>query len=534
MKFGPAKTKDAVGGILAHSLRVGIQRFPKGMVLGAGEISALVAAGITEVTIATVEVDDLGEDLAAERIAAKFLRRGISVTEPVAGRVNLVAEQAGILRVNSGAINAMNSVDEALTVATLPDYAHVEQNALIATIKVIPYGVHKSSIDQFCDLAKADVFCLHPFRPLVVDLIMTRTKDFKESLIQKGRKSVADRIASMGLHLRESVVVDHETAKVAAAIRASTADLILVLAASATSDRNDVIPAAIQRAGGQVVRFGMPVDPGNLLVLGKRENGTIVGLPGCARAPALNGADWVLERLAAQLDVSHHSIAQMGVGGLLKEIPQRIQPRAKTAQHQGPQVGLLLAAGSSSRMGSQDKLLRQIDGISLLRRSSIALLDSDVSDVYVTIQAGSELHREALADLPVTIVEVHDAAVGMSASIRGGMAAIPVQTRAVVVGLADMPEITPTHYNSILAAHDPAKNHLIVCPVTPDGRRGHPVLFDMRFSENLQSITGDQGARQIIQAVPEFVHEVRMDSQAVVCDLDTPEAWKRWQARRRP
>ena len=73
--------------------------------------------------------------------------------------------------------------------------------------------------------------------------------------------------------------------------------------------------------------FGMPVDPGNLLFLGELSGRTVIGLPGCARAPALNGADWVLSREICGISVSARDIAGMGVGGLLKEIPTRPQPR---------------------------------------------------------------------------------------------------------------------------------------------------------------------------------------------------------------
>ena len=102
---------------------------------------------------------------------------------------------------------------------------------------------------------------------------------------------------------------------------------MLILTGSATSDIDDVAPSALRAAGGQIERFGMPVDPGNLLFLGARDGQDVIGLPGCARAPALNGADWVLSRIVCGVPVSDSDIAGMGVGGLLKEIPTRPQPR---------------------------------------------------------------------------------------------------------------------------------------------------------------------------------------------------------------
>jgi molybdenum cofactor cytidylyltransferase len=119
----------------------------------------------------------------------------------------------------------------------------------------------------------------------------------------------------------------HETPAIAEALARLPGEMLMILTGTATSDLHDTAPQALRRAGGQVARFGMPVDPGNLLFLGTLGERPVIGLPGCARSPALNGADWVLERLACGLAVTDDDIAAMGVGGLLKEIPIRPQPR---------------------------------------------------------------------------------------------------------------------------------------------------------------------------------------------------------------
>src|SRR5690606_9598904 len=105
----------------------------------------------------------------------------------------------------------------------------------------------------------------------------------------------------------------HDAAAVEAAIRAMSpdCDMVVVFGASAMCDPDDVIPAAIRRAGGEVLRTGMPVDPGNLLVLGRLGDKPVLGAPGCARSPKENGFDWVLDRLVAGLDVTASDIAGM-------------------------------------------------------------------------------------------------------------------------------------------------------------------------------------------------------------------------------
>jgi molybdenum cofactor cytidylyltransferase len=143
----------------------------------------------------------------------------------------------------------------------------------------------------------------------------------------KGRRAIAARLDRLGVALTPPVEVAHRIEALAAAIAAAPGELVLVLTASATSDPADVAPAALRLAGGRVDRVGMPVDPGNLLFLGALGERPVVGLPGCARSPALNGADWVMERLICGIPVSAADIAGMGVGGLLAEIPTRPRPR---------------------------------------------------------------------------------------------------------------------------------------------------------------------------------------------------------------
>lgn len=528
MKFGRVPSARAGGLILAHSVRAGAERLKKGSVLSDADIRILVEAGVPDVTVATLEAGDIHEDSAAQLVGQALQGAHMSLTEPFAGRVNLVAEADGVLSLRPEAVTAVNSVDEAITLATLPAFARVRKGTLLATIKIIPYGVARQSLEAAIGVAGADALTVVPFLPRTYDLILTSTPGFKDSLLVKGQKAAESRAAALAWVMRSCATVDHNCEAVAAAIADSAADIVLILGASATSDRRDVIPAGLVEAGGEVIRFGMPVDPGNLLVLGRRGGQSVVGLPGCARAPALNGADWVLERLAAGLPMTDDDFARMGLGGLLKEVPDRIQPRAMRKTANGPVSAVLLAAGASSRMGGENKLLRRIEGVPLLRRSAETLLAANIDECVVVIPPDAAALRQTLEGLSVRIVEAADAALGMSASLRAGVSSVRGGAKAVLVALADMPDVTPEAINTVIKAHDAAKGRLIICPVDGAGKRGHPVLFDRRYFESLLEQSGDRGARDVLRAVPEAVYEVRLDA-AVTCDLDTPDDWRDWE-----
>ena len=325
MKFGSVAVEDAEGAVLAHSLKLESGALRKGRVLDLSDVQALRAQGIQEVTVARFDPGDMPEDAAAAALGDCLTASGLRLGEVFTGRVNLIAEGPGVVRIDADAIAALNAVDEGLTIATVPDLQRVEADQLVGTVKVIPYALPEPTVRAGIAALGAGAIRHCAFEGGVARLVMTKTPGFKDSLLIKGEEIVRARVEALGYVLESVVTVPHEETAVAEALR--PADLTLILGASATSDRADVAPAAVVRAGGQIDRFGMPVDPGNLLFLGQLAGNPVVGLPGCARSPALNGVDWVLERLSARIAVEGADIAAMGVGGLLKEMTGRPQPR---------------------------------------------------------------------------------------------------------------------------------------------------------------------------------------------------------------
>lgn len=534
MRFGPVPVADALGGILAHSLGLKGRRLKKGRVLSAEDLSNITASGLSHVTIAQPEDGDVLEDAAAGRVAAALVRDPITarvdIAAPFTGRANLFAAEDGVLEIDVDAVASLNGIDQAITLATLPNYSRVTARQMLATVKIIPYGTSETAVAQAEAVVGESVLRVHPFKARFAHLILTQTPGMKPQLLTKGADAVRLRLTSLGIDTVTESVVHHDTKELADAMQGSDADLILVLTGSATSDRGDVGPAALVSAGGDLARFGMPVDPGNLLFLGGLNGRPVVGLPGCARSPKLNGADWVLERLAAGMDVDAGDIADMGVGGLLKEIPSRPEPRAGgAAVAKRPRIAaVLLAAGASSRMRGQDKLLQIVDGTPLLRVLAERLLASSVDEVLCVLPPDGDARSDALAGSGISTLVNARAPEGMGTSIAAGIGGLDANVDAAMIVLGDMPELSVHDIERMVAAFDPSEDRAIVRATGPDGTPGQPVMFGKRFFEALQGLEGDTGARQVVAEHPEYLVDVVLDDQHAVVDLDTPEEWEAW------
>lgn len=328
MKFGPTPLAEAEGALLAHSLQGARGKIAKGTRLTAEDIADLRATGRSKVIAARMEPGDVHEDAAALRLAEAMApdasALGLRISGAGAGRVNLYATTPGVTRVQAAQVMAMNSVDPMISVATVPDYHRVDAEGMVATLKIIAYAVPEAHLARAAEAAEAALRVLPPAYSTAT-LIETRITDADPS--DKGRAAMAGRLDRMGMTLSPRVVVPHRAEEIADSLRAAPGEVLFILTGSATSDPADVAPEALRLAGGEVTRFGMPVDPGNLLFLGRLGSKPVIGLPGCARSPALNGADWVLERVVCGIEVTTGDIAAMGVGGLLKEIPTRPRPR---------------------------------------------------------------------------------------------------------------------------------------------------------------------------------------------------------------
>ncbi|MSP47145.1 MAG: 4-diphosphocytidyl-2C-methyl-D-erythritol kinase [Xanthobacteraceae bacterium] len=533
MKFGPVPPREALGATAVHTIRQGALVLKKGTLIGLAEVAALEAAGIEDIVVARLETGDVSEDKAAAEIARAVAGEGVHVDRAFTGRANLFAEHAGVLVVDKEAIDRLNRIDEAITFATLPAFKPVVAGEMIATVKIIPFATSEAALKASLAAAGKPFIRVAPYKVKKVGVVSTLLPGLATKVVDKTLRVTQERLAPSGAAIVAERRVPHEQGALAKAIDEvlkEGAELVVVFGASAIADRRDVIPSAVEAIDGRIEHFGMPVDPGNLMLIGYARGQPILGAPGCARSPKENGFDWILMRLLAGIPVSREDVTGLGVGGLLMEIVTRPQPRAEPELEKAQRIAaVVLAAGRSTRMGGPNKLLAEIGGRPLVRIAVEEALASRSRPVIVVTGHQRDKVEAALEGLDVQRVHNPDFADGLSTSVRAGLAAVPDDVVGAIVCLGDMPQVTAPLIDKLIGAFDPERGALVTVPVI-DGKRGNPVVWARRFFSELMALDGDIGARHLIGCYPEAVAEVPLTGTAALVDVDTPEALVRVKA----
>ena len=531
MKFGLAPLDECEGAILAHAVYLPDGRIRKGTRLAAADIARMAAAGIDRVTVARLGPGDVDEDSAADRLATALVPAGLRLSPAATGRVNIYAVGRGLVRFDREKLKRLNRVDEGITLACVQHNQLVEDGDMIATLKIIPYSLPETTVEAaIAESGGSPVFGFHPLHTRPFALIQTSVAGMKPALLTTTERVTKQRLDQLSCALVDSRIVAHDTASLAAAITESRrhgAEAILICGASAICDRRDVVPMAVEMAGGRVDRLGLPADPGNLLMMGRLADMPVIGMPGCARSPRLNGFDWVLHLVLAGIEIDQDEIADMAIGGLLMEIASRPLPRKMVERRHPGNIeigGVLLAAGSSRRMGEVNKLLAEIDGEPLVRRAARSLLDGGIRDLVVVTGHQREAVVAALDGLDVRCAHNAEFATGQAGSVAVGVAALPETVSGALIALGDMPFIAPDLVAEMIRDHGSLGDHemRISFPVH-EGRRGNPVLWGRGFFDALGGLRGDMGGRQVLRENPAAVNSISWHDDSIHHDIDTTE-----------
>lgn len=349
MRFRSVELAAAQGAILGHNVvnAEGRRVLRKGKALTADDIGVLADLGRATVYVALLDGEDVDEDAAAARLARSAAGDGVRRSEARTGRVNLYATERSLLRVDLDALLDLNRCD-GISLSTLPRHTPVTAGQMIATLKVIPYALPESTLDRAEALLRAatphpstDTPFLRPVvwtTPLVerrVGLVLSGAPASRQRVIDSFRGALEPRLQILGADLISvdfvSLDDDRGEAALCDVIRhrlGDGLDLLILAGDTAIMDRHDIAPRAVEGAGAEILAFGAPVDPGNLLLLADAEGVPIVGAPGCSRSPKHNIIDLVLPRLLAGDRLGPEDLLQFAHGGLLEDVPERPLPRS--------------------------------------------------------------------------------------------------------------------------------------------------------------------------------------------------------------
>ena len=538
MKFSEYYLDDALGAILAHSLRLPNRSLKKGTVLTDSDLSFLKEYGYNKIVCAKLEEDDLNEDVAAAELATLIAGSNLVKGNAFTGRCNLFSETPGLVVYNPSYLDRFNSVHESITLGSVAPFQNVAQGQMIATLKIIPFAIPAKLLRKIKDNKEDFENLLHvaPYLDKRVTLIQSRLPGTKETVLNSTLEATNFRLQNLGISELNEARCNHDQNSLSELIIQAVkkqAELILISGASAVVDRRDVVPAAIEQAGGKIRHFGMPVDPGNLLLLGSINGIDVIGIPGCARSPKLNGFDWVLQRLLANMSVESVDIMRMGSGGLLKDIITRPLPRAKASQpdqsliRTNPDLdkihAVILAGGQSKRMGTNNKLVLPINGKPMVAITAETIIASKANSVTVVTGFEHQKIKESIKTSNIEFIHNKDFRNGISSSVVTAIKSAPEDCSAILIGLGDMPKITVSHINKLIDAYNPLEGRAICVP-TWKAKRGNPVLWSRRFFPEMLELKGDFGAKELMGKYAELVVEVEMNDNGIVMDIDTPEA----------
>ena len=330
MFFGEMKTKSSLGGILSSSIEVYKDKnkikISKGTVINKVLVDLLLLNKVENIKCAKLDDDEIDENKAVHDISKKIIiskKSNIIIHDPKNGRCNLVSGVDGIIIFQPNQLFSINSVTNDIGIASLKVFSKVKKNQVVVSIKAVPFGIKQNYHQNIINISK-DCFKILPFQKKNIHLIQTTNQNTRAKILEKTLEVTKDRLSSCGINKIVEKKCSHEIKSISEQLKKSVnedADIILIFGTSAISDINDTIPQSILEINGTILRLGMPVEPGNLILLAEieisKKHISIIGMPGCARSKKENGVDWILWRKLCDLKISSDDINHMGNGGLL-------------------------------------------------------------------------------------------------------------------------------------------------------------------------------------------------------------------------
>lgn len=322
MKAQTVGVKESTGRILCCTIfRPGGRKLlAKGHVLSEEDVRLLETEGLGQVWVTELEDGEVGEDDAVSQAAAEMGCGCLEIRLAAGGRANLFATEDCCVLVDDELLKQINCT-ASLVIATSLNFSFAPAGQRIATVKSAPFAVAQAQLEAVIGILRerGPILQARPVRNPVVAVLYTdpvhgdRAKQLFESIMRQ-------RLEHFGIAPAFVLAAQEEETAVARGLqhllRAKPA-AILVASTTAPAGPDDVVGRAMTRVGCHLERFLAPVEPGNLFLLGYKEETPIVSAPGCFRSAKPNVVDLVLPPLLARYRVSGWEVACLGHGGLL-------------------------------------------------------------------------------------------------------------------------------------------------------------------------------------------------------------------------
>ena len=531
MKIFEKNTHETFGYLLIHSVFLKDGRIRKGKIIDKDDISLMKKSGIEKVYVGEFGEDDISENSASSLIAKAIATNEFSISPTLSGKTNITSTSDGLIEIYEDNVKNLNNLSPNIAVSTLNNHDVIYRGDHIVSVKIISYSISSSDLDKIIKfLKKNKIIKPKKFKSMRFGVIYTTAKNEKISLIEKAKKSLKSRISDYNSTIMEERVISHDYLTIKENIdqlKDHNINCILLFLSTSITDVNDIVPSVINDLGGEIKSFGMPIDPGNLTLSGKIAELNIIVAAGSARSDSLNGLDWHLNCIHANIEVTQEMVNSLGVGGLLKDIDFAVKRKrvSKAIDTKKSNIAaVVLCAGESKRMGIRNKLLLKVEGKSLIRRYIDNISKSNVSEiVIVTGHQSFEIEKE-LDGFDLKFIHNEKYKDGMSTSLNTGINSLSKNINAAIICLPDMPMIGIYEINKLIEYYNPKIGNEI-CVATYNDQRGNPVLWDRKYFEKLMQITGDKGGRYLL---PKFIDksvEVKL-GEAVTFDVDNESSFE--------
>ncbi len=304
--------------------------FRKGHIIAAEDIPTLLRLGKEHIYVWDLAEGLVHEDDAAARLAAAIAGEGVTLTQPCEGRINLLSDRHGLLKINVDALRRCNAIEE-VTIATIHSDAVVSPGQMLAGTRVVPLVVAREKLEAVEAVTgeTGAIVSVRPFRPLRIGVVTTGGEVYHGRIKDKFGPVLRRKFDALGCSVIRQVIVPDDQEMTVRAIRQLLADGAEMIAVTGgmSVDPDDLSPSSIRAAGGEVVTYGSPTFPGAMFMLAYLGDIPVVGLPGCVMYHKASIFDLTVPRLVAGEKLTKADIVELGHGGLCAMCPECRYPQ---------------------------------------------------------------------------------------------------------------------------------------------------------------------------------------------------------------